>query len=162
MNNKVISVLLIFFVILGLLFFISTNGDKTLSDGSKKTNDGEKVVIHKSPTCGCCGAYASYMKSLGYEVEVNETDNLDLIKTKLGVPMDLESCHTTEIAGYVVEGHIPNEVIVELLALRPDIKGIGMAGMPSGSPGMGGKKTGDFMIYEIREGFQKGDLFMSI
>jgi len=68
----------------------------------------------------------------------------------------------TKIDGYVVEGHIPEEAVQKLLAEKPDIKGIGMAGMPSGSPGMPGPKTSDFVIYEITHEGTKGNIFITI
>jgi hypothetical protein len=124
----------------------------------------EKIVatIHKSSTCGCCGVYATYMKREGYEVVINDTEDLEQIKKTLVVPQELESCHTTEVAGYVVEGHIPNEVIKKLLNEKPDIKGIGMAGMPTGSPGMPGAKTEEFKIYEINNDGSVGNIFVTI
>ena len=61
----------------------------------------------------------------------------------------MESCHTTVMGNYFVEGHIPLEVVNKLLTEKPDIKGIAMPGMPNGSPGMPGVKRGDFVIYAI-------------
>ena len=122
----------------------------------------EAATIYKSPSCGCCGVYASYLKREGYEVAIEEVQDMRGIKEEFGIPYDVESCHTMEIGGYVVEGHVPEEAVQKLLTEQPDIKGIGMAGMPSGSPGMPGPKRGDFVIYEItREGAQ-GNVFMTI
>ncbi len=67
-----------------------------------------------------------------------------------------------EVAGYVVEGHIPEAAIQKLLTEKPDIKGIGMAGMPSGSPGMPGPKNAEFVIYEITHEGERGSVFMRI
>jgi len=120
------------------------------------------ATIYKSPTCGCCGVYASYMKKEEYDVKIKNVLDMEKIKEKLGVPLELESCHTTEVGGYVVEGHIPQEAIRKLLTEKPDIKGIGMPDMPSGSPGMPGPKTEDFIIYEITSDGNKGDVFMII
>lgn len=120
------------------------------------------ATLYKSPSCGCCGQYAAYMGRQGYGIDMEDIDDMSLIKERYGVPYELESCHTMEIAGYVVEGHIPEAAIQKLLSERPDIKGIGMAGMPSGSPGMPGPKTSDFVIYEITHDAEKGDVFMTI
>ena len=87
---------------------------------------------------------------------------MGLVKKKLGVPSELESCHTMEISGYVIEGHMPEEAIQKLLVENPNIKGIGLAGMPAGSPGMPGPKTSDFVIYEITHEGSRGDVFMVI
>ena len=103
------------------------------------------------------------MKNQGYKVEENNIPDASLsqLKTDLGIPNDLWSCHTSEIDGYIIEGHIPNEAITKLLNEKPDIKGIGMAGMPSGSPGMPGPKE-DFLVYQIEIDGSLGELFMQI
>lgn len=120
------------------------------------------AIIYKSPTCGCCGQYAAYLEKKRYDIEVEGVADMSAIKEQYGVPYELESCHTMEIGGYIVEGHIPEEAVQKLLAEKPDIKGIGMAGMPSGSPGMPGPKTADFVIYEITHDGVKGNVFMTI
>ena len=65
-----------------------------------------------------------------------ESGELNRIKVRLGVPSNLAACHTAEIDGYVVEGHVPASAIKRLLAERPDVKGLAVPGMPVGSPGM--------------------------
>lgn len=106
-----------------------------------------KAVVYKSPSCGCCGNYVSYLKRQGYDVEVVQTQDMDSIKERYEIPRDMHSCHTTVIGDYAVEGHIPLEAVDKLLAERPDIRGIAMPGMPSGSPGMPGPKLGAFVIH---------------
>ena len=76
-------------------------------------------------------------------------ESLDSFKKEHEIPSELESCHTTIIGGYFVEGHIPLEAVEKLLKEKPDIKGIAMPGMPSGSPGMPGAKKGDFVVYKV-------------
>jgi len=61
---------------------------------------------------------------------------LEKIKTKYKVPAEYQSCHTAIVNGYVVEGHVPVEVIERLLDEKPNVIGIAVAGMPMGSPGM--------------------------
>jgi hypothetical protein len=82
-------------------------------------------------------------------VKVVETKNLPQIKKQHGVPLEFEGCHTLLIGGYVVEGHVPATIIRKLLKERPAIRGISLPGMPEGSPGMSGTKTGPFVIYEL-------------
>ena len=94
------------------------------------------VVVHKSPTCGCCESWITHMKAAGCPVEVKDVDNLDAIKTKVGVPYGKGSCHTAEVGGYFVEGHVPATDVKRLLAERPQAKGLTVPGMPAGSPGM--------------------------
>lgn len=94
------------------------------------------MTMHRSPTCGCCGAWAAYIRRAGFSITiVNETD-LAPIKSRAGVPAALQSCHTAFVDGYVVEGHVPVEAIEKMLSERPPIKGIAVPEMPTGSPGM--------------------------
>ena len=110
------------------------------------------VTVYKSPTCGCCGEYEAYLRDHGFEVEVVEKDDLTETKETLGVPSDLQSCHTSVVEGYFVEGHVPLEAVYKLLHERPSIDGIALPGMPAGSPGMGGEKEGPFTIYAVTDG----------
>lgn len=119
-----------------------------------------KVTVFYSPTCSCCSNHISYMERKGYEVEEMEQVDLSEIKDKYGIPYELESCHTSVIGEYVVEGHMPVEVIQKLMAEKPDIAGIALAGMPSGSPGMGGAKHDPFQIHSITADGEDGGIFM--
>ena len=94
------------------------------------------VIVHKSPTCGCCGAWVEHMRGAGFEVEVRDTDDLNPIKKGLGVPADKASCHTAQVGGYFVEGHVPADDVKRLLTEHPDARGLAVPGMPPGSPGM--------------------------
>jgi len=95
-----------------------------------------RMVVHKSPTCGCCGSWVEHMQEAGFQVEVRDTHALHSVKQALGIPTGKASCHTAEIDGYVVEGHVPAADIKRLLAERPDARGLLLPGMPLGSPGM--------------------------
>lgn len=94
------------------------------------------VLVHKSPSCGCCGGWVEHMRDAGFTVQVNETDALEPIKKRLGVPAGKGSCHTAEVGRYVVEGHVPAEDIKRLIARNDDSRGLVLPGMPLGSPGM--------------------------
>lgn len=94
------------------------------------------VLVHKSPSCGCCGLWVKHLRDAGFTVRVDNTDNLMPIKERLGVPDGKGSCHTAEVGGYFVEGHVPVGDIKRLLAEHPDAKGLVLPGMPLGSPGM--------------------------
>jgi hypothetical protein len=96
----------------------------------------QRMVVHKSPTCGCCSAWVDHMRAAGFQVEVRETDNLHPIKARVGVPPGKGSCHTAEIGGYFIEGHVPAKDVKRLLSQKPDAKGLVLPGMPAGSPGM--------------------------
>ncbi len=96
------------------------------------------IKISRSPDCGCCHLWAEHLRSAGFAVTLDEPDDLQGLKDRLGVPADLASCHTGEIAGYVIEGHVPVRAILQLLAEKPNATGLAVAGMPIGSPGMEG------------------------
>ncbi len=95
-----------------------------------------KVVVSKDPSCGCCSGWVDHIRAAGFPVEVRDTPAINQVKVRLGVPQDLASCHTAEVGGYVVEGHVPADAIKRLLAERPQVKGVAVPGMPVGSPGM--------------------------
>jgi hypothetical protein len=79
-----------------------------------------------------------HLEKAGFVVTVAETAGLDAVKRRLGVPADLKSCHTAEVDGYVLEGHVPAAAVRQLLEQRPDGIGLAVPGMPAGSPGMEG------------------------
>jgi hypothetical protein len=99
---------------------------------------GDTIVVYKSPTCGCCGMWVTYMREQGFTVVVNEMsdDQLDRVKAANGVTSTLASCHTSLIHGYVVEGHVPAPEIRKMLAEKPRIAGLSVPGMVEGPPGM--------------------------
>ena len=94
------------------------------------------VAVTKDPSCGCCGNWVTHLKEAGFPVEVTESSDVNRLKVRLGVPKALASCHTAEVDGYVIEGHVPASAIKRLLAERPAGKGLAVPGMPVGSPGM--------------------------
>jgi hypothetical protein len=110
--------------------------DTRLADSSRPDGALPMVLVHKSPTCGCCTAWADHMRQAGFPVQVHETDALEPIRKQLGVPPGKGSCHTAEVAGLVVEGHVPAEDIKRLLSDPGDARGLVVPGMPMGSPGM--------------------------
>jgi hypothetical protein len=95
-----------------------------------------RLTVHKSPTCGCCSAWVGHMREAGFEVDVVETHDLESIRKAVGVPAGKASCHTAQVDGYFVEGHVPAADVMRLLRERPEAKGLTVPGMPIGSPGM--------------------------
>jgi hypothetical protein len=108
-----------------------------------------QATLYKNPQCSCCEGYATYLRQNGFDVDVKPTNDLAEISQKAGVPEDLQGCHTMFIEGYVIDGHVPVEVIKKLLSERPKIAGVTLPGMPEGSPGMTGRKREAFVIYSI-------------
>jgi len=94
-----------------------------------------KVV--KSASCGCCTAWVAYMKKQGFTVTTEDKDEFTALKRSNGVTAQLESCHTAFVGGYVIEGHVPADLVKKLLADKPaGIKGLAAPGMPQSAPGM--------------------------
>lgn len=111
------------------------------------------ITVHKSPTCGCCSGWVDHLRREGFEVKVIDEADLAPIKRSLGVPSQLASCHTAQIQGLFVEGHVPADDIRQMLADKAegaDIRGIAVPGMPAGSPGMemGGRKD-PYQVIEV-------------
>ncbi len=104
------------------------------------------MTVWKSPWCGCCGKWVEHMRAAGFEVQVEEVENLGLVKRMVAVPDELQSCHTARVGGYTIEGHVPAEDVVRLLDERPDALGLFVPGMPSGSPGM---ENGEHDPYDV-------------
>lgn len=109
----------------------------------------EPVTIWRSPGCGCCDAYAEYLRAEGFKVTV--IDDHDFVERSVaaGVPEQGVGCHLAMIDGYVVSGLVPAEIIERLLEERPDITGITLPGMPANAPGMAPAKTGTLRTYSF-------------
>lgn len=99
---------------------------------------GTTITVYKSPTCGCCGKWEDHMRGAGFTVKSVPTNDLDAVKRTHAIPMNMQSCHTGLVNGYVVEGHVPAVDVARMLSEKPDIRGIAVPGMPAGSPGMEG------------------------
>jgi hypothetical protein len=104
-----------------------------------------RVTVHKDPDCGCCNGWADHLKAAGFPVTIVNATDLVAVRKRLGVPDDLAGCHSAEMGGYLVEGHVPAAAIKRLLSERPQAKGIAVPGMPLGSPGMDGPPE----VYEV-------------
>ena len=105
-----------------------------------------KVVVHKDPNCGCCQKWADHLTAAGFPVEVIASPDLATIKAKLGVTDDIKSCHTAEVGGYVIEGHVPADAILRLLREKPAALGLAVPEMPAGSPGMEGSTAESYDV----------------
>ena len=128
-------------------------GDGTDDWEQEGTLPVASATQYQGPSCDCCDVYADYLQDhLETELDVLVTDELDAVKQEYGIESDLRSCHTVVLDGYVVEGHMPVEVIATLFDDEPDVDGIALPGMPSGSPGMGGSKSETWTIYELEDG----------
>ncbi|AWI85691.1 metal-binding protein [Alloyangia pacifica] len=97
------------------------------------------IHVLKDPNCGCCTAWIELLKEDGFTVTTQRSYGTLLIRYKLenGIPQKMTSCHTGEVEGYMIEGHVPTADIRRLLSERPNAVGLAVPGMPYGSPGMG-------------------------
>ena len=94
------------------------------------------VTVYKSPSCVCCGRWIEHMKANGFPMVVHDAEDITAHKVRLGVPPAMGSCHTAEVSGYLVEGHVPAADVKRMLAEKPDAKGLVLPGMPQSAPGM--------------------------
>jgi hypothetical protein len=94
------------------------------------------VTVTRDPDCGCCGGWIAHIEAEGFPVRIVTSADVDSLKQRLGVPSELSSCHTAEVDGYVIEGHVPAAALRRLLLERPAATGLAVPGMPAGSPGM--------------------------
>jgi hypothetical protein len=109
---------------------------------------GPLVEAYKSPTCGCCTKWIDHMRSAGFEVRVHDdAQQLAAYRARLEVPARLASCHTAQVEGYYIEGHVPAADVQRLISTRPKGAGLAVAGMPIGSPGM--ERNGQVDAYDV-------------
>lgn len=106
------------------------------------------VIVYKTESCGCCKLWVRHLSNSGFPVDTHNLDNLNSVKQRVGVPVGMGSCHTAEVGGYFIEGHVPAEDIKRLLRERPEAKGLTVPGMPAGSPGME-VPSGEVKPYEV-------------
>ncbi|MCQ4633406.1 DUF411 domain-containing protein [Shinella sp. CPCC 100929] len=106
------------------------------------------LTVHKDPNCGCCSLWADAYEKAGYRVEIVEEGDLLAIKQKLGVPLDMQGCHTAVYRGQFLEGHVPLEA-TRMLESRTDLAGLVVPGMPAGSLGMGDDPSATYDVIGV-------------
>lgn len=114
------------------------------------------VEVWKDPNCGCCKDWVEHMQAHGFQVTVHESGNA-AVRSRLGLPNKLGSCHTALVGGYLLEGHVPAADVQRLLRDKPRALGLAVPGMPVGSPGMdgavyGGRKDPYDVLLVARDG----------
>ena len=139
-----------------LIYPLSVLNADTVEEIIKERN----VEVFKTPSCGCCYGYVLFLEEEKFEVKQTDMESLLSIKKKHNIPLEMQSCHTTILGGYFIEGHVPIEAINKLLKEQPDIDGIALPGMPIGTPGMPGEKEEPYIIYQLVDG--KSSVFMTI
>ena len=161
MNFKINFSKLVTSVVL-LLSFILIFGflaNKQYASAVTKANK-YNVEVFKTQSCGCCYGYVLFLEEEKFKVKQTDLRSLHSIKKKYNIPLEMQSCHTTILGKYFIEGHVPIEAINKLLKEQPDIDGIALPGMPIGTPGMPGEKEEPYVIYQLVDG--KSSVFMTI
>ena len=157
--KKTISKLIVFTVVLFSVFYIF-NFVTDKKDALAKINNKQIVEVFKTPSCGCCYGYVLFLEKEKFKVKQTDMRSLHAIKQKYNIPLEMQSCHTTIMGKYFIEGHVPFEAVNKLLKEQPDIDGIALPGMPIGTPGMPGDKNEPYVIYQLKDG--KSSVFMTI
>jgi len=116
------------------------------------------VQVYKSATCGCCGDWIDHLQANGFRVDAKNVNDLAPVKQSLGVTRELASCHTAQVEGYVIEGHVPAREIKRLLRERPPVVGLAVPDMPIGSPGMEGPNPEGYSVLAF-DGQGKTEVF---
>ena len=151
-----LSIITIFTI--SFLYIINFVTEK--KDAVANINNDQIVEVFKTPSCGCCNGYVLFLEKESFKVKQTDMRSLHTIKQKYTIPLEMQSCHTTILDKYFIEGHVPLEAINKLLKERPDIDGIALPGMPIGTPGMPGDKDEPYVIYQLVDG--KFSVFMTI
>jgi len=118
-------------LLLGAALFAGVSG--TACAQARPSRD---LTVFKTPTCACCDGWIAHMREAGFRTTVTIQPDLQPIRSRYGMPDALSSCHTGLINRYLIEGHVPAQDVIRLLAERPTAVGLSVPGMPLGSPGM--------------------------
>ena len=149
-----------FITLLTILFLYILNFVTDKNEALANVENKQIVEVFKSPSCGCCNGYVLFLEKENFKVKRTDLESIHTIKQKYAIPLEMQSCHTTIIDKYFIEGHVPLEAINKLLKERPDIDGLALPGMPIGTPGMPGDKEEPYVIYQLVDG--NFSVFMTI
>ena len=118
------------------LVALGVSGRRLLAQLPAPAAEPTPITVYKSRSCGCCAKWVDHIRANGFAPVVRDEEEMDAIKDKLGVPQAVRSCHTAQVQGYLIEGHVPASDIRRLLATGPKAAGLAVPGMPSLAPGM--------------------------
>jgi hypothetical protein len=121
----------------------------------------QPITVYRTATCGCCGKWVDHLKAAGFAPTVHVVESVDAAPPRKRVPESVRTCHTATLEGYVVEGHVPADVIKQLLRDKPRVEGIGVPGMPAGSPGMESPNPQPYQVLAF-DGQGKTSVFASV
>ena len=157
-KNNLIKLAITSILTLSFIYILNFVTDK--KDALANINAKQVVEVFKTPSCGCCYGYVLFLEEEKFKVKQTDMRSLHTIKQKYNIPVEMQSCHTTIMGKYFIEGHVPFEAVNKLLKEQPDIDGIALPGMPIGTPGMPGDKDEPYVIYQLKDG--KSSVFMTI
>ena len=157
-KSNIIKLSVLTVLILSFLYIFNFVADK--KDVLANINNKQVVEVFKTPSCGCCYGYVLFLEKEKFKVKQTDMRSLHTIKQKYNIPVEMQSCHTTIMGKYFIEGHVPFEAVNKLLKEQPNIDGIALPGMPIGTPGMPGDKDEPYVIYQLKDG--KSSVFMTI
>ena len=158
LKNNLIRLVILTLLTLSFIYIFNFVTDK--KDALANINNKQIVEVFKTPSCGCCYGYVLFLEKEKFIVKQTDMISLHSIKQKYNIPVEMQSCHTTIMGKYFIEGHVPLEAINKLLKEQPNIDGIALPGMPIGTPGMPGDKDEPYVIYQLIDG--KFSVFMTI
>ena len=141
---------------LSLLIFTLALSAESSQLNTQMTNPLMELIVHKTPTCGCCKMWVNHMENNGFAINTQDHQSLLKIKDNLKIEPQFRSCHTAVSSeGYFFEGHIPGKYISKFLKENnPKDIGLSVPGMPLGSPGM--EVEGRFTPYDVLIHFRDG------
>jgi hypothetical protein len=113
-----------------------------------RSNASTRIVTYRDPGCGCCEGWVAAARKAGYEATIHDLDRSVRMR-RFGLTDATAGCHTSLVNGYVVEGHVPFDIVARLLRERPRIRGIAAPGMPTGVPGMDAPRAGPLEIVTL-------------
>lgn len=141
---------------LSLLIFTLALSAESSQLNAQMTNPLMELIVHKTPTCGCCKMWVNHMENNGFAINTQDHQSLLKIKDNLKIEPQFRSCHTAVSSeGYFFEGHIPGKYVSKFLKeSNPKAIGLSVPGMPLGSPGM--EVEGRFTPYDVLIHFRDG------
>ena len=141
---------------LSLLIFTLALSAESSQLNTQMTNPLMELIVHKTPTCGCCKMWVNHMENNGFAINTQDHQSLLKIKDNLKIEPQFRSCHTAVTSeGYFFEGHIPGKYVSKFLKENnPKAIGLSVPGMPLGSPGM--EVEGRFTPYDVLIHFRDG------
>lgn len=115
-------------------------------------NERPEIIMYKQAGCMCCDKHADILREEGFDVLIETRDNVNFLKSELAIPRQFAGCHTMLVDNYIVEGHVPGDIIKRLLKEKPQIRGVALPGMPRGTPGMPGPRDELLDVYVLKDG----------